>query len=395
MAAGMRSVHASGRQYPADPLAIEGYRWLVRYHSSSETRRRQEFGQFAGYAVTEIQLADPKSQQGPVMQGMEAIHSCYTATVDPAGLAKKWYETSIALEPKLAAHGPLFSKDPAMQLCFQAARRQLGNVEGPNRWYTKYMLETAIPSGGPPLTKGADPWRDCVASEIWLANRTIGVKPPKPFGYCPKAQIKPYLDGKLDDPCWEAAKPLPIRTLTGAIGEEYAAEAFFVHDSSHLYIGIRCKHPGGTEVPLAKRRKRDEDLRGHDRVSILIDLDRDYQTYYQLQVDQRGCVCDDCWGDSKWDPTWFAAVESNETEWTAELAIPLLELRRGETDARKDLGSECGTDDSRQRCPGLVGAGGRNTPTGRDGSVAVCGKIAGGFQCSVTNRRVLVSKLIS
>jgi hypothetical protein len=74
------------------------------------------------------------------------------------------------------------------------------------------------------------------------------------------------------------------------------------------------------------KRKRDDDLRGHDRVSILIDLDRDYQTYYQLQVDERGCVADDCWGDMTWDPTWFVAVDSNETEWTAELAIPLKEL---------------------------------------------------------------------
>jgi len=38
-------------------------------------------------------------------------------------------------------------------------------------------------------------------------------------------------------------------------------------------------------------------LEPFDRVSILLDLDRDYATYFQLQVDQRGAVRDDCWGD--------------------------------------------------------------------------------------------------
>ena len=68
------------------------------------------------------------------------------------------------------------------------------------------------------------------------------------------------------------------------------------------------------------------DMRAFDRVSILIDLDRDYQTYYQLQMDQRGAVAEDCWGDRSWNPKWFVAVNAEETGWTAEIAIPLSEL---------------------------------------------------------------------
>ena len=58
----------------------------------------------------------------------------------------------------------------------------------------------------------------------------------------------------------------------------------------------------------------------------MIDLDRDYQTYYQLQVDQRGALAEDCWGDRTWNPKWFVAVNAEETGWTAEIAIPLSEL---------------------------------------------------------------------
>ena len=60
--------------------------------------------------------------------------------------------------------------------------------------------------------------------------------------------------------------------------------------------------------------------------SILLDLDRDYQTYFHLQIDQRGAVAEDCWGDRTWNPTWFVACKSGPDGWTAEAAIPLKEL---------------------------------------------------------------------
>ncbi len=61
-------------------------------------------------------------------------------------------------------------------------------------------------------------------------------------------------------------------------------------------------------------------------MSLLLDLDRDYSTYFHLQVDQRGCVCEDCWGDQGWNPNWYVAVHSGTTSWQIEAAIPLVEL---------------------------------------------------------------------
>src|SRR5262249_5496912 len=45
--------------------------------------------------------------------------------------------------------------------------------------------------------------------------------------------------------------------------------------------------------------------------------------------DQRGCVCEDCWGDRSWNPRWFVAVRSDKTGWQVEAAIPLAELTGG------------------------------------------------------------------
>src|SRR5262249_540627 len=87
-----------------------------------------------------------------------------------------------------------------------------------------------------------------------------------------------------------------------------------------------CFHPADKHVAPVKNRTHDADLRAFDRVSILLDLDRDYSTAYHLQIDQRGCVAEDCWGDKSWNPRWFVAVRSEATVWTAEAAIPLSAL---------------------------------------------------------------------
>ncbi len=98
------------------------------------------------------------------------------------------------------------------------------------------------------------------------------------------------------------------------------------HDSDFLYLALRCEHPPGKRVPPAKGRKRDEDLRAHDRVCLLLDMDRDYATCFQFEVDERGCLRESCWGDQSWDPRWFVAVHSDEEAWQIEAAIPVAAL---------------------------------------------------------------------
>jgi hypothetical protein len=91
-------------------------------------------------------------------------------------------------------------------------------------------------------------------------------------------------------------------------------------------VAVRCTRPADRGVEPAKVRGRDGDLRGHDRVSLMLDLDRDYATCYHLQVDERGFVSEDCWGDRSWDPRWFVAVRSEAEAWVAEAAIPMTAL---------------------------------------------------------------------
>jgi hypothetical protein len=117
-----------------------------------------------------------------------------------------------------------------------------------------------------------------------------------------------------------------LKNAVAETAKDYPTEAWLSYDQEFLYLAVRCRHPEGKYVAPVKPRKRDADLRPYDRISLLLDLDRDYSTCFHLQVDQRGCVFDDCWGDKSWNPRWFVAVHSDKTSWQLEAAIPLVEL---------------------------------------------------------------------
>jgi hypothetical protein len=227
-----------------------------------------------------------------------------------------WYKPALELETKLAAFGPLFLRDLEFQICLHSARRSLGDATAMKKW-----CEKTVADGG---ATNRDPWREVIAAEDWLSSR--GKNPPRPVGVCRFTAERPHLDGKLDDSCWMDAKAMTLRSPSTELGEAFAANAYFAHDREFLYIAVRSNHPAGMQAPKVEKRTRDMDLRRFDRVAILLDLDRDFQTYYHLEVDQRGALCEDCWGDKTWNPKWYVAVNSGVSGWTAEIAIPLSDL---------------------------------------------------------------------
>jgi len=322
-------------QYPGHPLAIEAFRWMTRYHASTEARRRTEIMQKIMLkhvsfdplpAGGRVNPAGGTSNASTVNQ-FEDTYRLYS----PEAIIK-WHQTCLDLEPKLTAFGPLHSRDPAAWLCFLAARRQVGRHNDAITSVREYFKNTP---GAATLAPGVDPWRDCLAAELWMTDRGLIGTQPKPMAVCRHSDVRPLLDGKLDEACWLDTKPMELKVSSSAgdkadevkaFAEGYKTEAKFAYDEKFLYIGVSCVHPKGAKVEPAAKRTRDADMAGRDRVDILLDLDRDYQTYYRFQVDHRGCLAEDCWGDKTWNPKYFAAFHSTETGWTAEIAIPLVEL---------------------------------------------------------------------
>ncbi|MFO0969172.1 MAG: hypothetical protein U0793_26760 [Gemmataceae bacterium] len=306
-------------RYPSHPLSTDAYRWLVRYVSSSEAKRREELGQFLAITNTHFTLpTTPKKFTPDKDKGVRVIGA--TDTVHEGGLTflsdkeetRHWYKGCVEIGKRLAAFGPLYASDPAMQFAMNSARRRLGEFGPATEWFTRFR--DFAPKG---------PWQEAAANEVWINK---GGPAPKKLAMCRFTAAKPYLDGDFDDPCWDGLKPLILDNAVGDSAKQYPTEARFAYDGDFLFVALRCKHPKGAHVPPAKKRGRDDNLDPYDRVSILLDLDRDYSTYFRLEVDQRGCAREDCWGDAKWDPRWFVACKSTEDEWRIEAAIPLGEL---------------------------------------------------------------------
>jgi hypothetical protein len=338
--------------YPTHPLTADAYRWLIKHNASSETRRRHELGQFlitSDYRTTpgptsvtmdvaleprqgkgkpraEKAAASSKKDEagkqpeqplkpGTVVKGPESgwEEEQHLTMVHDRKEILRWHQGSLDIEKHLAAFGPLLSEDPALQFCLHAARRNMGDFETPRKWFSDFVSR-----------QPAGPWRDAAAAELWLSQRQG--PPPKPVLVCQQTDTRPFLDGQFDDACWKGQQFTTLQNAVGATSKEAPTKVMLAHDNDFLYLALRCEHPAGQRVPPVKGRKRDEDLRAFDRVSLILDLDRDYATAFHFQVDQRGCVRESCWGDLKWDPRWFVAVHSEENAWQIEAAIPLIAM---------------------------------------------------------------------
>jgi hypothetical protein len=300
-------------RHPLHPLSAQAYRWLVRLNSSGEARRRHELKNFA--VAEPIQLANKK---GSPLTEEKVVKAGHVVRAADGGILSRtdvrdWNKGTAELSKRLAPFGSIFSFEPAGQFCLQSARRHLGDVGPSNDGLTKFRQ--MAPSGA---------WHDAAGAELWLTDRSQPT--PRRLARARNTEVRPFLDGKFDDPCWKDTKPLVLTNAVGDTAKEHATEAMFAYDQEFLYVALKCKHPAGQRVEPVKPRPRDADLDLFDRVGILIDLDRDYTTAFHLEVDQRGCVRDSCWGDRGWNPRWFVAVHSVTDGWQIEAAIPLGEL---------------------------------------------------------------------
>lgn len=348
------------KRFPAHPLTAEAYKWLIQHNTSSEVRRRYELGQFVMKGETQFEMPRmPSSDElkkalkesnkrspldGPKSNGNDEPNKLPKGfdpeklkALFPGGKAHtnvqgtylsnpadrlQWAKDSLDYAERIAQFGPVFFDDPIVGFCLQSARRQLGQFDKAQDWFKTYKE-----------THRVSPWQQAAAAEHWLLHQQ-GL-PNRPTMICRKTATKPYLDGKFDDACWEGVRGTLLHNSVGESQKTHQTEVRFAYDEEFFYVALRCTHPEEFHVPAAKERPRDADLRGFDRVSIMLDLDRDYSTYFHLQVDQRGCVAEDCWGDKRWNPKWFVAVRSSKNSWNIEGAIPLQQL----TGSRVSLGT--------------------------------------------------------
>ncbi len=330
--------------YPTTQESANAIKWLIFHDGSSETRRRHELGQFISILSHEFGKPSVESIKAPPLKDLFSSpqldkinqtggikgsknpkkitvkvpelpligvnHKGEIQTLNSLTESRAWLENSLKLEAKLSAFGPLAEKDPRIFFSTNAACRNLGKIEESKSALNEFL------SNAPP-----GPWKQNALAELWITERRG--QAPKEVFTCKQTDTKPVLDGKLDDECWKSAKAIKLTNWIGVSALENHTEFKTLYDSEFLYISATCSSSNLNWIKPKTLPTRDQTLIAPDQIFFQIDLDRDYSTCYQFQVDSFGNVIDDCWGDNSWNPKWFFVTKKTDTGWTFEAAIPM------------------------------------------------------------------------
>lgn len=145
----------------------------------------------------------------------------------------------------------------------------------------------------------------------------------------------PHLDGRLDDPAWQRARPasgfVQLEPVEGEPAPE-DTEVRFLYTDDALYIGarMRSRDPLGLRTLVARR---DTDVPSEQLV-ISLDTHQNRTTAYTFAITPGGIRTDyfhssDRRGsrDYSFDPVWEVETAVDSAGWTAEIRIPFTQLR--------------------------------------------------------------------
>ena len=143
----------------------------------------------------------------------------------------------------------------------------------------------------------------------------------------------PELDGRLDDPAWKQVEWsgdfLQHNPDRGAPPSQQTVFKI-LYDDDALYIAYRAYDDHPKEISSQTTRR---DWFPGDWVEINIDSRCDHRTAYSFTSSVSGVRGDefisedgDNW-DGDWDPIWFLATQIDDEGWSAEVKIPLSQLR--------------------------------------------------------------------
>jgi photosystem II stability/assembly factor-like uncharacterized protein len=354
------------RRYPQEPVAIDAMRWLLQFWSSGETawqrsrrmtnettritndvRANAKQIQQAADALTNglegVKMADfdeaaPRfdktSRPGQLNRvgfggsdpravgsnGRTEPGSAMTKQEWRSGEIREWHKRAVDLAEQLEARSPGLFRTPEIQFPLAALRRATGSMAKSDAIFRSFLSRSVDPAT-----------RSLAEREVWVMFATA--EPPRAMAVCQYTSDRPKLDGVLADPCWQASRDVRLTSVApqdefDSEPEPNAALVMLSYDSEFLYVGLSVPRLEGAPLdgPQQAGRTHDADLTRHDRVTVCLDVDRDYATWYEFHVDQRGWTFESCWEDRRWNPEWFVATDADNTHWRIEAAIPWNEM---------------------------------------------------------------------
>ena len=150
----------------------------------------------------------------------------------------------------------------------------------------------------------------------------------------------PVIDGRLTDEAWlHALVADHFRQRDPDEGQPATerTEIRVLYDDNALYVGARLydAEPSAIATRLSTR----DGSPDSDSITLYLDPRHDHRTGVQFTITSSGvqgdaAISNDTFTDQSWDAVWSSAVSHDAEGWSAELRIPLSQLRINVEDAQ-------------------------------------------------------------
>jgi hypothetical protein len=155
-----------------------------------------------------------------------------------------------------------------------------------------------------------------------LAVPLLAQEPAKKLDVSGFVTPPPKIDGLIDDPCWQALKPVSGFFQYDPVNGAKASEETFVwtaFDENYLYFAFLMKdsQPGKIWAELTPRNEWDE----NDSIELVLDAYNDKRTSITFALNPRGVQ------KNSVETIWKSGAAVREDGWSAEMAIPFKSLR--------------------------------------------------------------------
>lgn len=152
------------------------------------------------------------------------------------------------------------------------------------------------------------------------------------------------IDGLLDDEDWGRGEAVSRFVQVEPAEGEPASERTEVRvliGRDALYLGARMWDRSASSI--RRRLARRDELVDSDAFEVAIDSRHDHLSAFVFRVTPAGTIRDAVIGSggrpvASWDPVWESSVKMDEQGWTAEMRIPLSQLRYGTSPADSTWG---------------------------------------------------------
>ena len=317
LSAANTTLRALIEHYPTHDCAAAGARMWLRHRCGSEWRRTAlDTEAEVSLASSESSTADATKRSFDSLIPSDIRQNLLAKGRDVRTASGTRQDDSQTLElPEIIRRQmPRLVADPEVQLQLGQIHRGNGDMEESAKQFRKLAV-----------VKPASSWNSYAQAELWLLEQTG--RSPIPLVDC-KPSARPHLDGLLDESCWQSDSSV----IELSRGQELdrpstTTRVRFARDDQFLFIGLECSsfvrdvNQSGNQT-----RRRDTDFSHLDRVELSIDVDRDYGSYWTLEVDSRGWGNDRFKRNAEWDPEWYIAPRQTEAGWICEIAVRIAEL---------------------------------------------------------------------